>query len=186
MKIHSNHFHLWNWNFSSSLQDTGHCSHHFSAQDESWKPQTDAGNIPDLGDWIYGKVDDVFLYGKLFQLVEVVLFCLVDVYIVGCFVLFFRCLDCCFVCWFAWWCLVYILLIGLVLRGKTLRCHELTFRQKRMFLCELDHTWSPMKKLIAAEVKIKPCPVPMWNHPESEKIQNVEISNCAHISTALV
>ena len=86
-KIHSNHFHLWNRNFSFS-KDTGHCSHHFSAQDESWKPQTDAGNIPDLGDWIYGKVDDVFLYGKLLGLVEVVLFRLVDLYIVGCFFFF--------------------------------------------------------------------------------------------------
>ena len=29
---------------------TGHCSHHFSAQAESWKPQTDSGKTPDLGD----------------------------------------------------------------------------------------------------------------------------------------
>lgn len=76
------------------------------------------------------------------------------------------------VCWFAWWCLVYIVLIGLVL-GGTLRCH------KGDSLYEPDHRRSPMKNLIAAEVKIKPCPVPMWNHPESEKIQNVEVSNCA-------
>ena len=144
-KIHSNHFHLWNWNFSS-FQDTGHCSHHFSAQDESWKPQTDAGNIPDLGDWIYGKVDDVFLYGKLFGLVEVVLFCLVDLYIVG---WFFCSVFGLLFCWFAWWCLVYIVLIGLVL-GGTLRCH------KGDSLYEPDHRRSPMKNLIAAEVKIKP------------------------------
>jgi len=32
---------------------TGHCSHHFSAQEESWKPQTDSGKIPDLRPGFY-------------------------------------------------------------------------------------------------------------------------------------
>ena len=55
----------------------------------------------------------------LFGLVEVVLFRLVDLYIVGWSVSVLRLLF----CWFAWWCLVYIVLIGLVL-GGTWRCHK--------------------------------------------------------------